>query len=191
MNRSKHSPGNRWIRWLAALLAAFVATAPRAAEVAATVDQTKAAVLLRMAEFTTWPAAARQTNGSGLVVGIINSPAMLAATRAFVAADPDDRTIIVPVNSLEQAATCHVLYIGHTDELARQALAAARDGPVLTVGEGERFAATGGIVGLVFREEGGRIVPEYYVNVKAMDRAKIRLDARIVKKGLKPKEAAP
>jgi len=174
-----------------ALLAGLQAPAARAAEVAVTMDQTKAAVLLRIAEFTTWPALARQTNGGGLVVGIVNSTGIVAAARAFVAADTKDRTLVVVVDSLEQAAACHVLYVGETDELAGKVLAAARSRPVLTVGEGVEFLTAGGIVGFAFREERGKIVPDYYLSVEAMDRARIRLDVRIVKKGLKPGEAAP
>lgn len=175
--------------WLFLLPLVFWVPASRAADTEVTLEQTKAAVLLRISEFTTWPSNARITNGGGRVVGILNSPGLLAAAKAFVAADPKDRTVVIAVDSLEKAAACNTIYVGKLDELAKQALSGARSKPILTVGEGPEFIKAGGIIGFVFRSVGEEVSRDYLISVPAMDEANIRIDPRIVKKGIKAKEA--
>lgn len=76
--------------------------------------------------------------------------------------------------SLASFRGCHVAYLGagsrgFADQLSRSG--------VLTVGEGEDFIATGGIVGLV---GSGRQV-RFYINYGAAERSQIRISSKLLR----------
>ena len=72
---------------------------------------------------------------------------------------------------------CHVLYLTGLDaEHSRRILDELKGAPVLTVGDGDRFAEQGGIVGLVV--EGNKI--RFRINTDAADRARIRLSSKVL-----------
>lgn len=157
----------------------------RGADPEFTIEQHKAAVLLRFSEFTTRPAASEVAADRAPVIGFVNAPGMLAAARAFVASDPKDLTVIREIQTTEEAARCESLYFGRLDESALKILSGVQTQPVLTVGEGLEFIRASGIVGFAFRTNrtGGRIEykAEYYVSLEAMKRAQVVLHSRIIK----------
>jgi len=65
------------------------------------------------------------------------------------------------------------------------------DKPILTVGEEEAFVQIDGILGFKLVESKGVVVTRYFVNIEAMDRAKVRLDSRIIGRALPWRKEAP
>jgi hypothetical protein len=149
-------------------------------------EAVKAALVLKFSEFTTWPTSARPVGGGGLVVGFYKAPELIKAARSLVAGDKGGHVELVEVDSTEKALSCHVVYFGKWDTDARNALEKLRTRPVLTIGEGAGFLEADGIVGFEFQEVKESVRPAYYINIPAMDRARILLDPRVLKNRLQP-----
>jgi hypothetical protein len=142
-------------------------------------DDVKATFLYNFTKFIEWPAAA--------------SPAP-TPFRLCVLADPEftravDRTIAgelvegrqlerVEPQSIGEVSTCAILYVGreHVDRSAPW-LAAARDLPVLTVGDGPQFVQRGGAIGFVL--ENNRV--RFDVSARAVQRAGLKVSSKLLR----------
>lgn len=80
------------------------------------------------------------------------------------------------VSRPEDAAACHILVVAGRDGMAPWARS-VRTAPVLTVGDGEGFAAGGGIIGLY--AEGDKL--HFEVNQEAAQRAGVKLSSQLLK----------
>jgi len=147
----------------------------------------KAAFLHHFAQFVEWPrrlAAEPPT----LTIGVLgDDPFGALLDEAVLGKAVGGRSLVVRrVARAEEAARCDILFIS-TSEAARlpEILAGLGGAPVLTVGEADRFARRGGMIGFFF--EDGRVRLE--VNVKAAEAAGLRVSskllsvARLVKQG--------
>jgi hypothetical protein len=164
------------------------AAAPRAAASAELPEYSvKAAFLYHFAQFVEWPS---DTAGapSTLTIGVLgDDPFGDQLDRVALGKTVGGRTLSVRrLAAPEEAARCDILFIS-TSEAGRLSEILARLGgaPVLTVGEADRFARRGGMIGFFF--EDGRVRLE--VNVKAAEAARLRVSskllsvARLVKQG--------
>jgi hypothetical protein len=163
---------------MAALALAAATPHVRAAEAAGEEYEVKAAILLTLAKFVNWPAS-KSSDRAPFVVGIL-APAEVAATFEKAVADKSIGTRPIVVKRLSSpagAAECHLVFISQTakkptpEELAGM----ARSG-VLTVGESEGFAAGGGVVGLVVRNQRAGME----VNVKVAQSGGLKVSSRVL-----------
>src|SRR5204862_7297484 len=109
----------------------------------------KAAFLFNFVKFTQWPAGELGSDGDALVIGVVDEPDLAADLRKLLAGKRVMQRPIV-IRTLEKSSEfrgCHVLFIGSRAAADVDAmLARVRDQPVLTVGDGRRFVAAGGIL---------------------------------------------
>lgn len=153
-------------------------------------EEAKALFLVQFAELTIWPKGAREAGNGKLVIGFFRAPEMLAATTK-VLGKPTGEIELREVSEPDQADQCHVIYLRRIDGPARELLKAVAEKPVLTVGEDEAFVRNHGILGFKLVESKGVAVTRYFVNIEAMDRAKVRLDTRIIARALPWRKEAP
>ena len=72
---------------------------------------------------------------------------------------------------------CHVLFLGEGQKkMLPDALASVKGSPVLTVGETERFAQDGGMIGLCLEQNRIR----FEINLDSAERAGLRISARLL-----------
>jgi hypothetical protein len=137
----------------------------------------KAAYLLNFTRYVEWPTPpAPNTRLSICVMGTDPFGRILDATVA-------GRTVqgrpleVRRVQSAPEARGCEVVFVG--GEMWRhdsESLKALANAGSLTVGESEQFARSGGVIGLVIRDETVRFV----INDTARDRAGLRISSRML-----------
>lgn len=153
-------------------------------------EEARALLLVQFAELTTWPKGAREGGNGKLIIGFFRAPELFAAT-AKVVDGSVGRYELREVSEPAEALQCHVLYFRRTDGGARNLLKAVADKPILTVGEEEAFVRSDGILGFKLVEAAGVARPRYFVNIDAMDRAKVRLDSRVLGRALSWRKEQP
>lgn len=143
--------GRNWSRTLQlALILLLSSVAPALAD-ASLSEEVKAAYLLKLPQFITWPpaAAAAQVPVFNLcIVGETPIGDLLdrAASDVRVNGKP------VGIQRLEKAdlnAHCQVMYIASDSQVAAQAIAAVTGNPVLTVTDSQKGEASRGVVNFV------------------------------------------
>lgn len=144
----------------------------------------KAAFLLNFARFVSWPDGAFGSEHDPLVIGVLGSDpfaAILGETlqgksvggRALVAR----RLSLADAGAAEALRHCHVLYLPdperrHLNEVTRLLTGA----PVLIVGEGQEFAAEGGMIAFVLSE--GKIA--FHINQASVERSGLKASAKLL-----------
>ena len=162
--------------------AAVLLAAPppfRAATAASEEYEVKAAILLTLARFANWPASKMPDPRSSFVLGVL-APADVAATVEKVVADKSigpHPIVVRRLSSPSAAAECHLVFISRAaKKMLPEELAGMAQAGVLTVGENEGFAAGGGMVGLVLKNQ--RVGME--VNIKAAQRGGLKVSSKVL-----------
>jgi hypothetical protein len=183
--RSDDKMGIR-LRRLAAITAAavFLSAAAAAPGAAWTRDEqaVKAAFLYNFARFTEWPAATLG-HGAPLSICVVNDSGTLDPLRQIVARRPIDgrevRVLWMPYDG--ELKSCQVLYVeGNDGRRSADILERLKSSPVLTVGDTESFATTGGMARLYL--EGGRI--RFAVNMNVAHRAGLYISSKLLALGV-------
>jgi hypothetical protein len=138
----------------------------------------KARLAITLARYTQWPAAAFTSPTDPLLFCVVHRNEMLIA--AFV--ELGDQAVaghpIKVVTSLPPAGTCHALFVHESAERrGAAALGAVAAQPVLTIGDGDGFAARGGMVELVNFNDATRLD----VNLKVIRAARLDLSSQVLK----------
>ena len=136
----------------------------------------KAAFLYNFAKFAEWPADAAPADP--LIVCVFGDTAIADALDETVKGRTVDgrKTVVVRVKP-EGFRGCHVLYLAGLDTKRAQAIIDDLKGvPVLTVGDREQFAQSGGIAGLFVEQ--GRM--RFAINVEAAQRGRLRISSRLL-----------
>ena len=180
-------PPIRRLCWIGAACAWAV---PSTAVRAETVDpiktaQVKAAYLYNFAKFTTWPNNAFADESAPVVIGILGvDPFGQTLDRTVEGKTLESRKFVVerlPSGSEDDPAAlrrCHILYVSAS--LKPRWVSILKhlvDAPVLVVGEGEEFAADGGMISFVL--SAGNIV--FHLNRDAVERSKLQLSSKLMK----------
>lgn len=159
------------------LAAALLPAAPGWAQTL-TEARVKARLALSLARFTQWPARVFASPSEPLQLCVLqrSEPLRMAfgeLTGQTVAGRPVRVLLELPAD----AAACHLLFVHDWAEragaLPPAALARA---PVLTIGDGDGFAARGGMVELVNVNDAIRLD----VNLKALRAAQLELSSRVL-----------
>lgn len=143
--------------------------------------EVKAAFLYHFAHLVDWPAP--DVAGAPFVIAVVGSDPF-GATLADVLAGKSVRGQPVRVQRYPGSAQVgeeriHILFVGGGgDERVRRALAAVGGRPVLTVGEGPRFAERGGMIGFRVTPE-GRVA--FDINLRRAEQSGLRIRAQLLK----------
>lgn len=85
------------------------------------------------------------------------------------------------IQSIEEIEGCHILFIsGSVDSLLSQVLEKAREKNILTIGDTEGYARRGIALNFVLVEERTKVELRFEMNIKALDRAGLRVSSQLV-----------
>jgi uncharacterized protein DUF4154 len=138
--------------------------------------QLQAAYVSKFLRFVKWPGGRAET----FHVGVVGDPEFRQAMDALDGYPVGDRAVEVRhVESPEALAGLHVLVVGPSASNGRadQYLRAARDWPILTVGDATGFGQAGGIIEFVVVEDTVR----FEINLAAADRVGLKLSSRLLR----------
>ena len=141
--------------------------------------QVKALFLFNFAKYVEWPVEAFSTSNAPIIIGIVGiSPCGEHLQRAVQGKQVAGRSIVIrQVEKPEEMSQCHMLFIGDSEKRRLgELLDQVRDRPVLTVGESDRFAQQGGVIGFVKKE--GKVRLE--IDLKAGRQARLEISSKLL-----------
>jgi hypothetical protein len=160
------------------LASAFAAPAELPAEVAGEYV-VKAAFLFHFAQFVEWPPEAFHDPTSPLTYCTIGDDPFRGALEESVQGKiVGTRSLQVQhLKGRQQIAGCHILFIGAAEKKHfAEDLSGAAGHAVLSVGEAEHFAQSGGIIGFVVENNKVR----FEINVETAEKAKLKISSRLL-----------
>lgn len=139
----------------------------------------KAAFLFNFAKFVDWPANTfvdRKKPMTFCTVG--NDPFNGVLDEVVSGKAVVGRTIYVQhFKQLEDIGGCQILFVGYGQKrLVPAVINRFKDSPVLTVGESERFAQQGGMIGLLLEEDKLR----FEINLASTHQARLNMSAKLL-----------
>lgn len=166
----------------ALLLALALLLQPGAASAQSAKDRElllKAAFLYNFAKFVEWPAAAFASPSAPLTMCIHSREALAVIVEAMDGKTIGNRPLSVVDGHALAAATgaCHITFIGPDEPEGSYAPHLAKSPHALTVGDRDRFARTGGMVGLVTVDNKIR----FEVNLRSSRAAGLRIQAALLR----------
>jgi hypothetical protein len=174
---------NRRLRRLAVCSAWFLAglgVSAALAQQAAPEATLKAAFVYNFAKYVEWPAEAFSSPQANVVVCLFGArDALQAALATIDGKTAQNRVIRVQrLARLEDAGTCHVLFVSASEEQHLAApLRAVQNTSVLTVSDADGFVEAGGIIGMVVA--GDRV--QFEVNLEKVPKNKLKLSSQLLK----------
>jgi len=142
--------------------------------------QIKAAYLYNFAKFVQWPGQSFTNNDSPIVIGVYGQNPFGTELEA-IAKDHEingRHILIKTVESQEDAAGVNLLFISMAEDLhVAETLAALENSTVLTVGESDKFAASGGMI--QFIREADKI--RFSIDADAAERHGLKISAQLLK----------
>ena len=167
----------RWCRGGAALALALGAAGAVAAE-ALTEVQVKAAYVYNFVKYVEWPAGAFATAQSPVVLCVAAGDGLRGALAAIDGKQAQGRALqLRRAVRPDEFRSCHILFVPESEErVAGELLRKAGSLPVLTVGEHDGFAAAGGVIGFVVRDD--RV--QFEINPDAAARADLKVSSRLL-----------
>lgn len=139
--------------------------------------QIKAAVLLNFAKFIEWPEQAFKSETDPLIVGVIGEDQITEAFANLSGKVANGRRIQVKrFANVKTITFCHLLFACRSqDQNFRKVLPGLGPG-VLTVGESEQFAETGGMINV--RITGNKVV--FDINQRNAVKAGLRISSKLL-----------
>jgi hypothetical protein len=142
--------------------------------------QLKAVFLFNFAQFVAWPDSAFESPTAPLVIGVLGSDPFGALLEEAVQGEVVNGhpLSIRRFSRIEDVDTVHILFLGQADG-ARLAAAIGqlRFRPILTVGESDQFARSGGMIGFVMDHSRIRL----RINRQAAEAASLQLSSRLLR----------
>ena len=144
------------------------------AQTPTTANQVKAVFLYNFSQFVTWPAVANNTN---FVIGILGNDPFGAYIESVVEGEKagNNNIVVRRYNDIKDVQNCHILYINgpNAAELAKQ----LSDRSILTVGDGEEFGKSGGIIRFYMHNNKIRLK----VNTKFARAANLQISSKLLR----------
>lgn len=140
--------------------------------------QIKVAFLYNFVKFVDWPSEALPESGATIDVCVLSDDPAYEAVETIDGKTVKGRRLTVRrVDAAKDLASCHVAFFGVTEEKRLpQFIAGLRTASVLTVGEMDRFAQSGGIINLVVVNNKVR----FEINVDRAERARLKLGSQLL-----------
>lgn len=160
------------------IVVAWAVDRPARADDGATEYAVKAAYLLNFARFVTWPPAAFAAPNTALTICILGSDPFGATLDGMVGGEVVDShpLAVRRVAQMREADGCHILFVNAAEE-ARAVDDALGARPVLTVGDAETFAQSGGMVGFRIEQSTVRLT----VNPEAMRENGLQMSSQVLR----------
>lgn len=161
---------------LVVALVALLVGASSPAQPTANESDVRAALVLRLAKYVTWPAGREPSATPPLAVCVFGSDPIATSLRSLAPAAARVAVRRIAGDSAD-LLECHVVvFAADAAGDVNYALARLAGQPVLTIGASERFARSGGMIGLVNRD--GRIA--FVVNNDAAKRARLAISSLLL-----------
>jgi hypothetical protein len=164
--------------WLIAGIAILLVWTPLGATQARAVTEPelKAAFVLNFARFIEWPASAFERGPKVQICASSNGPLADALEQAAADKTIDGRPVQLRVLKPNDAhiRECHILVIESADKGAL--LEATKGAPVLTIGNGTRFAEQGGVIDFITDHDTVR----FEINPDAAERAQLKISSKLL-----------
>ncbi|MBE0602736.1 MAG: YfiR family protein [Deltaproteobacteria bacterium] len=140
--------------------------------------EVKAAFLFNFTKFVTWSDTAPADAGKPFVIAVIGDDPFGEALSVLERKTAQGRTIVVRrVHNLDSLKNCRILFISSSvGERLPSILRTAHARNILTVGDTERFASRGGIIGLVLA--GDRI--GFEINTESAKHAGLTISSKLL-----------
>ncbi|HEV8607607.1 MAG TPA: YfiR family protein [Tepidisphaeraceae bacterium] len=169
----------RFLAIFAAVFLCFLLVPPRAWAEEAGEYQIKAAFIYNFVQFTDWPASAFSSQDEPILLAVVGpDPFHGGLERAVKDKLIGGRSVAVRhFANPDSVDKCHVIFIPAAENGGRAALNRLAGKSVLTIGDGEDFTRAGGVIR--FYREKNRI--RFEINVKAADRGKLKISAKLLK----------
>jgi hypothetical protein len=175
-------------RWpvLAVLCWSFLLAVAAAADSKAEVvseSQIKAAFLYNFTKFVEWPPDSFPSRGQPIVIAVLGGGTLAAELEAVVTGRKvNGHPILVrSVQALEGVLPAQMLFVGVDKEAGLASLPPSlQASSVLTVGESETFAASGGAI--FFVRQDGKL--RFEINMTPAERARLKISAELQKLAL-------
>ncbi len=161
--------------------AAFLTSAPPAGAQSEppTEYEIKAAFLYNFAKFVEWPADAFPDAQAPVLLGILgDDPFGLVLDQMIYGKTANGRGFVVKrISEGAELRSCHILFISSSEKkyLAR-ILEGLKGSGVLTVGDMDRFAESGGVIHLLLAENKVR----FEINLTAAGRAGLKISSKLL-----------
>lgn len=143
----------------------------------------KAVNIYGFCRFVTWPDRAFSSAKAELVIGIFGNSPIESPLRAIAAKKlvQNRRLKIVPCTTAEDAAGCHLVFVGRDipSDQQQELIQGTGTRPVLLVGENSGFASAGGAVN--FYISNGKV--RFELNSKAAQAHRLKFDAKLLSLG--------
>lgn len=165
----------RWCAFAAVVLGAPHAVRGQAPQPTLEND-VKAAFLYNFTKFVEWPPPP-QPDAPFRVCAVADSRFMAVLDRTIAGESVHGRPLVlVQPHTIEDARRCAILYVGRAYlEPAAPLLAAVRDLPVLTVGDGSQFVKQGGAIGFLL--ENSRV--RFDISIRAVQRSGLKASSQL------------
>lgn len=140
----------------------------------------KAAYLFNFGKFIQWPTESFKKTNDPFIIGIYgNNPFGESLQQIIQNKTLQNRPVIlININNVEEATTCHILFICKTDKLQlKQLLSDLHNKAVLTVGDNiEEFCQLGGIINFTSQHSQKR----FEINNKASARVQLIISSKLL-----------
>jgi hypothetical protein len=139
----------------------------------------KAAFLYNFAKFVEWPSDAFRTPQDPIVVCVLGrNPIGDAAEEVIHGKSIEGRALAFrQVAGAEETGRCQILFISASEDKRFRSLSGnLKPAGILTVGEAQGFALTGGVIN--FKLEGGHV--RFEINVEAAERAQLHISSKLL-----------
>lgn len=142
-------------------------------------NQIKAGFLYNFTKFVEWPPEAFLDSSVPIVLGIVgDSPITDLVTEAAAGKTVNGRAVIVKkIREGQDLRGCHILFVSSSQEKrTTKILESIKGSSVLTVGEANGFADSGGVIN--FFVEGNKVRLE--INLEAATRSRLKISAKVI-----------
>jgi hypothetical protein len=141
--------------------------------------QVKAAHIFNFARFVEWPSPVESGSNVPMVVGILGvDPFGRDIENALDGKTAKERRLVIRrFPNLQSLAPCHILFVSSSQKHnLRQIFAAVAGSNVLTVGETDRFAESGGVIQISIVDGKAQLV----INLAAAERAGLKISSKLL-----------
>jgi len=141
--------------------------------------EVKAAFLYNFAKFVEWPSQAFKTPQDPILVCVLgHTPLEHTLEQVLRGKSVEGRQFAFrQISDAEEALGCRILFVGSAqNKRFRQLCETLKPAGILTVGEAEGFAASGGVIN--FKLQDGRL--RFEINVDAAEHAQLQISSKLL-----------
>jgi len=169
-----------WVWFMLSTLLFFLGLDLSAGAVTSKEYQVKAVFLFNFAQFVEWPAQAFPEPKTPLVIGVLGDDPFGDYLDELVRGETvNNRGLVVKRYSrVEEVGTCHVLFISQSETRNSQKIFAGLTGRnILTVGDIENFASSGGMIG--FANDKGKV--RLRIDVATAEASGLKISSKLLR----------